>query len=177
MSDCRVQPDPADDAALPAALVEALRDLHPPGPPVPATVDEAVLAEARAGYARRRRFWVYARAAGAVAATAAAAVVVLSLYLDRERTAPAPVAATGGAQTQAAAGDVDGSGRVDVLDAYLLARRIGAAPDPTPSRSEDVNGDGVLDRRDVDAVAAMAVSVGASVDGSVGDSAANGGLR
>ena len=54
--------------------------------------------------------------------------------------------------------DVDQSGEVDVLDAYLLARgaRAGYAKDLSLDRSEsvaiDVTGDGVVDQRDVDAV-------------------------
>ena len=49
--------------------------------------------------------------------------------------------------------DVDQNGRVDILDAFALARRIqqGAAG------GFDLNGDGVVDKLDVDFVAAQAV--------------------
>jgi hypothetical protein len=147
MPDRQTQSDPK----LPERLVEELRGLQP-GLTVPAEVDRAVLGEARAGYARRRRFWLAARAVGAASAAAAAAVVVLVLYLDHRKKASAPVAAT-----QAIAGDVDGNGRVDILDAFVLARKVEAKAQA--AKGDDVNGDGVIDRRDVDAVAGMAVSV------------------
>lgn len=61
-------------------------------------------------------------------------------------TAPAPLPASV---------DIDGNGRVDILDAFALARRIrsGAA-----LREEwDFNGDGRVDRGDADVVALAAV--------------------
>ena len=54
-------------------------------------------------------------------------------------------------------GDIDGSGRVDIVDAYLLARRL-----ETQGKLEkhwDLTGDGEIDEGDVKAVAARAVSV------------------
>lgn len=143
-----------DEPALPASLVEALGGLHRHGlPEVPGEIDRAVLAEARAGYYRRRRFWVAARAIGSAAAVAAAAVVVVVVYVDRHRSAPTPVAATQVARP----GDIDGNGRVDILDAFLLAKRVEAKAPPV--RGDDVNGDGVVDRADVDRVAGWAVRV------------------
>jgi hypothetical protein len=56
---------------------------------------------------------------------------------------------------------------VDVLDAFLLARRV---RDRATTPADDFTGDGVVDQQDVDRVAALAVSV---VDGD----AAKGGLR
>ena len=162
MADPSAHPDPANEPKVPAALAEALGGLYPPGgQAVPPALDEAILREARAGFARRRRFWLYARAAGAAAAAAAAAVVVVVIYLDRDRASPTPVAGTQAVRT----GDVDQSGRVDVLDALVLARRVQAGAGGTPRRGDDVNGDGVVDRRDVDAVAVMAVSVSPPGDG------------
>src|SRR4051812_26271822 len=110
---------PDDDPDLPAGLVDALGGLYRRSVDVPARVDAAILSEAKSAYARRRRFWLVARAGGAAAAVAAAAVVVLVLYLDRNRTS-SPVAATG----HVLSGDVDGNGRVDILDAFVLARKV-----------------------------------------------------
>jgi hypothetical protein len=76
-------------------------------------------------------------------------VVVVALNLHRTPTAT-NVAASG------IVGDVDGNGRVDILDAFLLAKKADAHARPA-AKWEDVNGDGVLDRRDVDAVAETAV--------------------
>src|SRR5690348_9156996 len=94
MPDRPVHPDPVEEPELPAALVEALGGLHP-RPAVPSEMDRAILAEARAGFLRRRRFWVAARAVGATAAAAAA--IVLAVVAVRERRQAAPVAATQGA--------------------------------------------------------------------------------
>jgi hypothetical protein len=49
--------------------------------------------------------------------------------------------------------DVTGDGRVDILDAFALARRIERAD----VRQPDLNSDGRVDQRDVEALAARAV--------------------
>lgn len=128
--------DAAHLAACPECrrAVEALRRLaerlRPPPLEVPAEVDRAILAAA-ARRPSRARWWVPA---------AAAAAVLLAVAL-RERVP----------------GDVDGSGRVDILDAYLLALRLerGAGA----NARLDVNGDGVVDRADVERIARMSVAV------------------
>ena len=53
--------------------------------------------------------------------------------------------------------DLTGDGKVDVLDAFFLARQIknGGPLD----LKWDVNGDGVVDQRDVDWIASKAVSL------------------
>jgi hypothetical protein len=167
MPDRPVQTDPVDEPQLPAGLVEALGGLYRAGPEVPAGIDRAILAGARAGYLRRRRFWLAARAVGATAAAAAAIAIAVVAYRDRGRSASAPVATTQGGARAAARGDVDGNGRVDILDAFLLARKVQAGA----ATADDVNGDGVVDRRDVDAVARIAVRVDA------GAADAKGGVR
>ena len=140
------------EPALPPRLADDLVRLQRGRlPDVPPALDAEILREARAGYARRRRFWVAARTIGAAAAAAAAAVVAVVLYLDRKEAARPPVAGT---QT-VVRGDVDGNGRVDMLDAYLLAKQVDGKSGATAA--VDLNGDGVTDRRDVDAVAAAAV--------------------
>src|SRR5688500_11397689 len=145
MTDRRAQPDPLTDPDVPAALAEALGAAHANRVAVPPEIDHAILRDARAGYARRRRFWLAARAVGAAGAAAAAAVVVLMLYLDRKEAAPVPVVTTG---PGAIAGDVDASGRVDMVDALVLARRLEAGKGVSAA-AEDMNGDGVLSQGDV----------------------------
>ena len=110
----------------------ALRRLAPPAPAVPADVDARLLAAARTP---RRRVPPVLRFALPLAAAAA---VVLWLW------------------PRAVPGDLDRDGRVDVVDAYLLAVRVehGEA-----GRDFDLNGDGGVDRRDVEHVAALAVRV------------------
>jgi len=51
--------------------------------------------------------------------------------------------------------DIDGSGRVDILDAFTLARVLDERR--AVERKWDVTGDGKVDRADVDAVAMSAV--------------------
>jgi hypothetical protein len=51
--------------------------------------------------------------------------------------------------------DIDRNGTVNILDAFTLARHI-ASKRPDEARW-DMNGDGLVDRRDVDTVAFAAV--------------------
>ena len=142
------QPDPADEPRLPPALASAFHRAYGRTTAVPPAIDASILRDARAGFSRRRRFQLMVRWIGASAA-AAAAVVVLAVNLHRGR-APTSVAVSN------IPGDVDGSGRVDMLDALLLARRVDAGS-AGAAKDADVNGDGVVDRADVNAVAALAV--------------------
>jgi hypothetical protein len=135
------------DPQLPPRLVQALKDL--PGVEVSSTMDASVLLRARSAIARnrrRRRLLQWAGAAASLAAVIAVAVVVLH---DRHPARPTP--------TVALREDLDGNGRVDILDAFWLARRIGNEPSQPPW---DVNGDGKVDQQDIDAIAATAVHVG-----------------
>ena len=164
MTDRPVQSDPLPDPEVPPALLAALRASHAYGVKIPPEVDRTILADARAGYARRRRFWVAARAVGAAGAAAAAAVVVVVLYLDRKDAARTPVVVTGAGVI---AGDVDGSGRVDMVDALVLARKLEAGKGVS-APVEDVNGDGVLSQGDVLDIAEMAVAMDAAPRGNGG---------
>ena len=60
------------------------------------------------------------------------------------------------------AADIDGNGTVDILDAFTLARHLETRSPTDPAW--DLNGDGLVDRADVDAAAAAAVAI----DGSEG---------
>jgi hypothetical protein len=53
--------------------------------------------------------------------------------------------------------DLNGDGKVDILDAFTLAKKLQVAP--ASDTRFDVNGDGVIDRRDVETIAADAVSL------------------
>jgi hypothetical protein len=155
------QPD--DD--LPDGLARELRATYGRTPAVPASVDVAVLREARAGFARRRRFRLAARVAAAGgAAAAAAAVLALGLPGLLKPGGPPDVANTQPATNAThllmvasppAAEDVDRDGKVDILDAFVVARLIEARE--TADRAYDVNGDGAVDRADVDRIALAAV--------------------
>jgi len=84
-------------------------------------------------------------------ALAAAAVVVLGLgvglLVNRRINPPAAIARE----------DVDRNGKVDILDAFALARKLQQGR--TAGTALDLNGDGVVDQRDIDWVAARAVKL------------------
>ncbi len=86
-------------------------------------------------------------------AVAAAAVAALVLW-PRAESAPARKVAVAPAR----AGDVNGDGRVDVRDAYALARALDRGGAQSQA-SWDVTGDGLVDRGDVDWIAMAAVSL------------------
>lgn len=148
------EPDPE----LPAGLASDLRALYRTPVPARAGADEAILALARerAAMASRQSRSVV-RIGRWVAA--AAAVVVGGAFLAVHLAHPN--------SPTALAGDVNGDGRVDILDALVLARDVrvvaanGQAPAarrPRPSFEKyDLNHDGTIDERDVDLIAVQAV--------------------
>jgi hypothetical protein len=135
----------------PEPLVRDLRALYGQAAGVPREVDEAILRMARRQLVRRPRVLVLRWAAAA----AMAACVLLAVLL----TVPGrrgPVAAPA-ERLALAREDLDGDGRVDILDAFSLARAIESG---NVRRGDwDFNGDGLVDRRDVDAVARAAVKL------------------
>ena len=134
----------------PAGLVADLKTLSESGASVPPELDEAVLAAARErmGGLRRRRL-VFRLATVTSAAAAIAFAVVLAGWDWRDAGTDQAVVMV--------AEDIDRSGRVDMLDAFALARRVEAGHPTDPQW--DFNGDRVVDRRDVDVVATAAVRV------------------
>lgn len=135
------------DLEAPSHLVRDMCALHGEGPQVPRRVDGAILGMARRRLARRRRPVRVLRWAAMGAAAAAVLVVAVTLTVGPRREQAVAVARE----------DIDRSGTVDILDAFALARRIEAGP--TPGREWDMNGDGAIDRKDVDVVAMAAVSL------------------
>jgi len=149
-----------DEVDLPASLRDDLKRLYTPARPMPAEMDETIrfAAHQRLGDSRRTRRWAWV--GGAVAAcfaifavqhviqpSRAPQVVQISSELSRPQRPSSP-----GAPLRE---DVDGSGRVDILDAFVLARRIDGGAGV--SESFDLTGDGQVNRFDVDAVAMAAV--------------------
>ncbi len=141
MSDER-EIQPRDDR-----LAAALRALGRPRMTVPQSADDAILAAARARLGRKR-------VSGTATAWAAAAAVVLAvglavlLSIARQQAAAPPA-------TPAVAMDVNGDGRVDILDALALERKIESRE--RLSLKWDINGDGRVDQKDVRAIAMYAV--------------------
>jgi hypothetical protein len=86
---------------------------------------------------------------------AAAAAILLLAAIPQFFKQPA----TGPARDSAfARGDLNHDGRVDILDAFALARQLKQGE--TRNLQLDVNGDGVVDERDVATLAARAVKLG-----------------
>ena len=184
MHDVAGPSSPAQDDDLPPRLAQDLAALYP-APRVPAAVDAKVLAltqssvasfAARGNQAQRRRFSRPLRWVGAGAAAAAvAALVVIALKPPHTRPAPTtpdlearsqPTVVAPPALADARPGDVNRNGTVDILDAFELAKKIESAQNRGP-RWEDVNGDGVLDKSDVDRIAGMAVRVSGDTGGNL----------
>lgn len=159
--------DVPDD--LPPALLRDLSDLYA-GPAVPREVDARVRNDAITHFARASRKsrpsrllrWV----GGGAAAAAAVALATLLLpqnesgpqravvMREADRAAP-PVASP--PLSIASAEDIDRNGRVDILDAFAIARALQERNGPPDAW--DVTGDGKVDQGDVDRVAGNAVRV------------------
>jgi hypothetical protein len=139
---------PISDAHLeiPAELRLALGDLDQSLIAVPAHLDRMILSAARVRVDRRKRAVRVLRwGAAAAAAIAVLAIVRVEFF---QKPAASPLALVG---------DANADGRVDILDALVVARGI-ARHEQLPA-AWDVNGDGVVDQKDVDLIAQMAVSV------------------
>jgi hypothetical protein len=143
---------PEDEAfEAPAGLVSALRNIPKETIFVPATLDESILRAAqrhlRGPQDLRVRWW---RLLPWVAATALLVFLAVLPQLKK----------SGLTQTTGVAfvrEDVNQDGHVDILDAFALARQLKAGA-ALPVQL-DLNGDGVIDERDVAKVAADAVSL------------------
>jgi len=133
---------------LARGLEVAAVELAAPRPPIPDAIEAAIAAEGRAAARRGRRRVIAVRVARwAIPAVAAAAALVVAVPWRPHE--PVPVAA---------ALDVNGDGAVDVLDALTVARALERG-DGDPAW--DINGDAQTDRRDAEAIAVAAVSLGA----------------
>lgn len=158
----------ADETGLPVKLVGDLAALRPRPVPVPEPVERTILAaaEAKATEIRlasatgdRPRIVRLARWAAAAAACAALAAGAAWLFApgrvfersDRNRDGRTDVLPV----RTFARSDLNRDGRTDVLDAFLLARRIEARA--AIGRECDQDGDGRVDKKDVDAIAMLAV--------------------
>lgn len=139
--------DPQDDAELnvPEVLRSALKTWYDPVPSVPESIDQRILADARRDLAlravparpRRRTAWTVVAAVSTVIAAS-----LLIFVSGPERNS----GLTGR--------DFDGDGRIDILDAFAMARLLKSGK---PQSRLDVNGDGRQDQSDVDVVARQAV--------------------
>ena len=149
--------------SIPEKLRDDIRGIYESSATVPPEMDRAIIDRAHQHFAReemtqtkqRRIRWV---ALWKVAAAAAVVIFAFSLDLTKkpEPTTDRPVL------TGTQASDIDLNGRVDILDAFTLARQIEKAGHVERSLSLrkqgwDINGDGRVDHSDVDIVALAAV--------------------
>ncbi|MFN3165685.1 MAG: dockerin type I domain-containing protein [Phycisphaeraceae bacterium] len=149
---------------LPPAIVDALRELDGPAVMPDAGRDADVLSGARrhlaqAGRKRRNlRLFFAGSAGGALAAAAMIGIIVFlgNPFGETERDLEVAYSESVPATTfHGEAGDVDQNGRVDILDAYALARRLERGR--SSSEPMDLDGDGKVDQRDIDWIAHRAV--------------------
>ncbi len=158
MNEERRQFENEPDLKVSERFSEDLGRLFAPDRPIPSAIDRAVAEAARRHFARpqRRLWWLR----WAVPATAAAAIAIACLWWTHPGDAP-PVAPSPRLSQATAETDIDGNGRVDILDAFMLARHI-EARQPMEAMW-DFNSDGLIDRRDVDTVALAAVRLNKGV--------------
>ncbi len=150
-------PEQPDEPIISDTLRQDLKDLYSFTASIPAGFDDSVLREAKSTFTQRRRFHSRVRwAIGGISAAAAIMLVALRLSSpspDRISEHPVVMAIK--------PGDVDRDGKVDILDAFVVARRLHAhAP---IDKAWDVNGDGAVDQKDVDRIGTMAVDISGGV--------------
>jgi hypothetical protein len=118
-------------------LTDDLAALYGAPVKVPAKMDAAILNRAAAKLSGARRLRPLRWAVGA--ASAAAVFFVVARVALHAPALP---------------DDIDGNRRVDIVDALRLSHQINAG-----GNGRDVNGDGAVDQRDVDAIAMAAVRI------------------
>lgn len=138
-----------EEPNAPARLVAALKEPPPRRVFVPPSVDDAVLAAARRhlpkplrlgfGVLRSWLFWP-------ATATVCLALIGFGMFLARQTGRPPEFARE----------DINRDGQVDILDAFALARAVRGGDQPS---SLDLNGDGTVDGRDAEQIAAQAVKL------------------
>ena len=145
----------ADIDDLPEPLGADLRRMYRAEIEPSPAVDQAILNRARAHFAGRKRTLLLRRVAGAAAAVILITAAVIPTMRRTQPPRP-PVA-------RQLIHDVNADSTVDIRDALALQRSIdaGGAGGAGGVAGRDVNGDGAIDRRDVDAIAMLAVRLDA----------------
>lgn len=148
LSQAKNPADSSNPEELPTKLREDLAAAIRSQFDVPSELDAAILKRAREqlGTPRSRVFPIKRVAA-------AAAVLFIGAYLLRQSWTGSN--STEHENIQALREDFDRSGRVDILDAYLLAKTI-ELQESVPA-DWDISGDGLVNQEDVDSVAGLSV--------------------
>jgi hypothetical protein len=142
------RPEADGEMEAPPRLVAALKRITPRPVFVPPSVDAAVLNAARKHLARPQSKERLTRRPWFMWPAAASACVMLALLAHTLMKPAGP---------DFAREDLNRDGRVDILDAFHLARELEAGTPPPATL--DLNGDGVVDRRDAEIIAALAVKL------------------
>ena len=129
---------PFDESGTARRLTADLSAIYARSIPIPTSVDEAILKEAHHRASRVRQMRLFFRWGGGLAAAAAILLVTLRLIPSEPPK-------------------FNPQSRVTILDAFSLARQLKA--NSKPDKSWDVNGDGQIDQKDVDALAVRAVAL------------------
>ena len=146
------RPRTEDASETPPRFVAALRARFAREVHIPAEVDARILAHATSRLSGgKRRVFVIRWAAVSAAAAAALLAVLLSLPAKDAPHMASSVRAVSAKE------DIDGDGKVDIVDAFVLAKHMEASRGLEPQY--DFNADGTVDRKDVDVVAMAAVSL------------------
>jgi hypothetical protein len=164
----------------PPRLVAALRQLPREPVFIPPTLDEGLMKAARQhlGQREKKRMGWFRLLPWGVATAGLAAAVLLAyphakekfLGPGRSMVSRSTKSFRHGSENTGQPGiqlqshgvadvreDLNGDGKIDILDAFMLAKKLQGTP--TSDLRLDVNGDGAIDRRDVDTIATHAVSL------------------
>lgn len=145
-------PDNEQKFNLTDKFTEDIKNLYSASVSVPPEVDRAILNKASQKLTRPRsniRIW---RWIGPVAAAATIIIFISLPKVQKQKTNIAPMETLASVST-----DFDNSGRVDILDAFKLAKLIQS--EKSVDNKWDINGDGQVDSDDVDKIALVAVSL------------------
>ncbi len=158
------------DLRISPKLSEDFNALFKPQFSMPPELDRAIMDKAQQRLVQRHWRQRVFRHISLWRIAAAAAVIIFAFSLNLTQK-PGPTTSQSNL-VEAQAIDIDRNGRVDILDAFKLARHIESADrtktnlSPVSSTGQalrkqgwDINGDGLVNRNDVDSVAFAAVSL------------------
>ena len=161
MTESKEHYDEDSELRVSPKLSEDLNTLFKPHLSVPPEIDRAVMDRAYQHLVRRQSARGGRRLLRWAASISAAAAVIVFVFSLNLRQKPGPTT-TSPFTAEAQVVDIDGNGRVDILDAFRLARYVESTDRAEqslslPRQGWDINGDGLVNRDDVDLVAFAAV--------------------
>ena len=131
---------------------------------IPGSVDNFILAHIKDKSSEIRReqkvIWLFPRCKWAAAAVMGVLVWMVSFNLVYKKERPAEKFLNEDISniSPGLSKDIDGNGRVDIIDAYLMDRRLISGV--SMPKKLDLNGDGDINREDVKTIVKTAVSLG-----------------